>query len=166
MTGWRIGYGAGPAELVAAITLLITQSTTCATAAAQAAAVEALSGPQGCVRKAAAMFEDRRARMLARLSAIDGLECAAPEGAFYIFASVRGLIGRSTPQAKVLRTDTDVAEYLRETAGVVTIDGTSYGLSPFLRFSFATSVDEIDKGCDAIASSIALLNREPVGESA
>jgi aspartate aminotransferase len=166
MTGWRIGYGAGPAELVAAITLLITQSTTCATAAAQAAAVEALGGPQGSVREAAALFEGRCARLLARLGAIDGVECVAPEGAFYVFASVRGLIGRSTPQGKALRTDTDVAEYFRETAGVVTIDGTSYGLSPFLRFSFATSVGEIDKGCDAIARSIALLDREAVGEAA
>jgi aspartate aminotransferase len=166
MTGWRIGYGAGPAELVAAITLLITQSTTCATAAAQAAAVEALGGPQASVREAAALFEQRCARMLARLRAIDGIECVAPQGAFYVFASVRGLIGRATPQGKVLRTDTDVADYLREAAGVVTIAGTSYGLSPFLRLSFATSRDAIDAGCDAMARSIALLDREPVGEAA
>lgn len=166
MTGWRIGYGAGPAELIAAITLLITQSTTCATAAAQAAAVEALSGPQASVREAAALFEERCARMLSRLQEVDGIECVAPQGAFYVFASVLGLIGRSTPQGKVLRTDTDVAEYLREAAGVVTIAGTSYGLSPFLRFSFATSVDAIEMGCDAMARSIALLDREPVGEAA
>ena len=166
MTGWRIGYGAGPAELVAAITLLVTQSTTCATAAAQAAAAEALGGPQGSVREAAAMFEARCARMLHHLGAIDGVGCVAPQGAFYVFASVQGLIGRATPQGKVLRTDTDVADYFREAAGVVTIDGASYGLSPFLRFSFATSMDEIDAGCDAIARCVALLDREPVGATA
>jgi aspartate aminotransferase len=160
MTGWRIGYGAGPAELVQAITMLITQSTTCATAAAQAAAVEALEGPQASVREAAGTFEKRCAHMLARLNAIDGIECEAPGGAFYVFASVRGLIGRRAPGGKVLRTDIDVADYFREAAGVVTIDGTSYGLSPYLRFSFATSMEEIDRGCNAIASSVALLARE------
>ncbi len=166
MTGWRIGYGAGPEQLIKAITLLITQSTTCATAAAQAAAVEALTAPQDSVRMAAATFGKRSTHMVARLNAIDGLDCEAPDGAFYAFASVRGLIGRSTPDGKVLRTDLDVAEYLREVAGVVTIDGMSYGLSPYIRFSFATSMDEIDRGCDAIAASVALLGSEDFREAA
>ncbi|WP_285409968.1 aminotransferase class I/II-fold pyridoxal phosphate-dependent enzyme [Variovorax sp. efr-133-TYG-130] len=154
MTGWRIGYGAGPAELVKAITLLITQSTTCATSAAQAAAVEALNGPQDCVAEAARLFESRRDRLATQLSAIDGIECDLPLGAFYVFASIAGLIGRSTPAGVRLKTDQDVANYLIEHAGVVTINGTSYGLSPYLRFSFATAAAEIDRGCAAIAAAV------------
>lgn len=165
MTGWRIGYGAGPVELIKAITMLITQSTTCATAAAQAAAVEALSGPQQSVREAAQTFEKRCAHLVDRLNAIDGIECAKPDGAFYVFASVRGLIGRATSSGKELLTDLDVAEYLREVGGVVTVDGTSYGLSPFLRFSFATSLSEIDRGCDAITAAAAGL-KLPLGGAA
>lgn len=157
MTGWRIGYGAGPAELVKAITLLITQSTTCATAAAQAAAVEALNGPQQCVRDSAHRFQGRRDRMVKQLSSIDGIHCDVPPGAFYVFASVEGLIGRSTLSGTVLKTDQDVASYFIEQAGVVTIDGTSYGLSPYLRFSFATSTAEIDRGCAAIGAAVAQL---------
>lgn len=160
MTGWRVGYGAGPAELIKAITLLITQSTTCATSAAQTAAAEALNGPQACVREAAQLFEERRNRMVQQLARIDGIECASPPGAFYLFASVAGLIGRITPSGQVLKTDQDVASYFIEQAGVVTIDGTSYGLSPYLRLSFATAVTEIDRGCQALAAAVAAL-RQP-----
>lgn len=157
MTGWRIGYGCGPAALIKAITLLITQSTTCATAAAQAAAAEALDGPQQCVREAARRFEDRRDRMVERLNAIDGIACDSPDGAFYVFAGVAGLLGRRTRDGHVLKTDVDVADFLREEAGVVAIDGSSYGMSPFLRFSFATSMEEIDRGCSGIAAAVARL---------
>lgn len=157
MTGWRIGYGAGPNELIKAITLLITQSTTCANAAAQAAAVAALQGPQQCVTDAAKLFEERRDHMVKRLNEIEGIECKAPDGAFYVFASVAGLIGRVTQGGQLMNSDGDVAAFLREDAGVVTIDGTSYGLSPYLRFSFATSMNEIDRGCDAIAAAVAQL---------
>lgn len=158
MTGWRVGYGVGPEVLVRAITMLITQSTTCATAAAQVAAAAALDGPQDCVREAAALFAQRRDRMVQRLGAIDGITCDPPDGAFYVFASVQGLLGRTTPQGQRLESDLDVAAWLREEAGVVTVDGTSYGLSPYLRFSFATSVDEIDRGCDAIERAVARLH--------
>jgi len=154
MTGWRIGYGCGPAALIKAITLLVTQSTTCATAAAQAAAVQALDGPQQCIAEAASRFEARRNRMVQRLNAIDGIACDRPDGAFYVFASVAGLIARRTPAGQILKTDADVADFLREEAGVVAIDGTSYGTSPFLRFSFATSLNEIEQGCDAIEAAV------------
>jgi aspartate aminotransferase len=157
MTGWRIGYGAGPSALIKAITLLMTQSTTCATAAAQVAATVALNGPQECVADAARLFEMRRDRLVKRLCAIDGVSCARPEGAFYVFASVMGLIGRRTADGKVLLTDQDIAAFLREEAGVVAIDGASYGMSPYLRFSFATSIDEINRGCDAIEAAVGQL---------
>lgn len=157
MTGWRIGYGSGPEALIKAITLLIMQSTTCATAAAQAAATVALEGPQDCVAQASRLFERRRDRLYQQLGAIDGIACDLPPGAFYIFASVAGLIGRRTPAGLVLKTDRDVFDYLIDEAGVVTVDGTSYGLSPYLRFSFATSEDQIDRGCEAITRAVALL---------
>ena len=157
MTGWRIGYGAGPSALIKAITLLMTQSTTCATAAAQVAATVALEGPQECVADAARLFAQRRDRFVKRLAAIDGFSCALPEGAFYVFACVAGLIGRQTAAGATLLTDQDVATFLREEAGVVAIDGTSYGLSPYLRFSFATSIDDIDRGCDAIEAAVGQL---------
>jgi len=157
MTGWRIGYGAGPAALIKPIVLLITQSTTCASAAAQAAAAAALDGPYQCVTDASAVFESRRNRMVERLNAIDGIKSDIPAGAFYVFASVEGLIGRGTRAGKRLQTDIDVAEFLREEGGVVTVDGTSYGLPSFIRFSFATSLSEIDRGCDAIAAAVSQL---------
>jgi aspartate aminotransferase len=159
MTGWRIGYGAGPAALVKAITLLIGQSTTCATSAAQAAAVEALNGPRQCVSDAVRLFEERRDRMVDCLNAIEGITCETPDGAFYVFASVAGLIGSRTPNGRVLLSDVDVADFLREEAGVVAIDGSSYGMSPFLRISFATSMTEIERGCAAIGSAVSLLER-------
>ena len=154
MTGWRIGYGAGPAHLVTAITLLITQSTTCAAASAQAAAVVALNAAQDCVGEAVKMHRERRDLMVSRLNTIDGFHCNLPDGAFYVFASVAGFIGGKTRDGNVLRSDVDVAAFLREEAGVVAIDGQSYGLSPYLRFSFATSISEIDRGCDAIAAAV------------
>jgi aspartate aminotransferase len=157
MTGWRVGYGAGPAPLIKAITLLITQTTTCATAAAQVAAACALDGPQDCVEDARRLYRERRDHMARRLNAIEGIACDLPDGAFYIFASVAGLIGRRTHAGKTLQNDLDVTEFLREDAGVVVIDGTSYGLASHLRFSFATSMSEIDRGCDAIAAAVSQL---------
>jgi len=158
MTGWRIGYGAGPLPLVKAISMLISQSTSCPSAVGQAAAIVALEGPQDCVRAATAVFEERGARMVDLLRAIDGIECVAPAGAFYVFPSVAGLIGRSTAAGHVLRTDVDVATYLLEQASVATIDGTSYGLSPYLRLSFATSIEQIEQGCAAIRDAVSALS--------
>jgi aspartate aminotransferase len=157
MTGWRVGYGAGPVTLVKAITLLITQSTTCANAAAQVAAIAALDGPQQCVEEAAALYESRRNAMVERLNQVPGIHCDMPPGAFYVFANVAGLIGKRTRDERVLVTDVDVCNFLREDAGVVAIDGRSYGLSPYLRLSFATSIEEIERGCDALAGAVGQL---------
>lgn len=158
MTGWRIGYGAGPSELIKAITMLISQSTSCPSSVGQAGAVIALNGPQDCVRDAAARFSQRRDRMTSLLSEIPGLDCVIPEGAFYVFPSVAGLLGRTTPQKTVLASDIDVAAYLLEEAGVATIDGSSYGLSPYLRLSFATSMAQIEAGCLAIRNAVLALS--------
>src|SRR5205085_3417294 len=128
MTGWRIGYGAGPQPLIKAMTLLLTQSTSCAASMSQVAAVTALEGPQQCVADARRLFEQRRDRMVELLNRIRGIRCAPPDGAFYVFASVAGLIGATTPQGKKLASDVDVMMYFTDVAGVAAIDGASYGL--------------------------------------
>ncbi|HUD32753.1 MAG TPA: aminotransferase class I/II-fold pyridoxal phosphate-dependent enzyme, partial [Variovorax sp.] len=157
MTGWRIGYAAGPAALTKALTLLASQTTTCASAMSQAAAVVALDGPQACVAEARALFEGRRDRMVTLLDAIAGIDCAAPDGAFYVFPSVAGLLGRTTPAGTVLASDLDVMRHLLDAAGVAVIDGGSYGLPAHLRLSFATSVEQIEAGCAAIREAAARL---------
>jgi aspartate aminotransferase len=155
MTGWRVGYGAGPQPLIKAITLLLTQSTTCATASSQAAAVVALEESQDCVRDAVQLFAKRRDCMIDLLNRIPGVHCTRPDGAFYVFPSVEGLIGQKTAAGKTLANDVDVMMYLLDEAGVATIDGTSYGMPGHLRLSFATSIEEIEAGCAAIASAVA-----------
>ncbi len=153
-TGWRVGYGAGPVELIKAINLLMSQSTSCASAISQAAAVIALNGSHDCVKHNVAEYETRRDLMVRFLNDIPGIDCRKPEGAFYVFPSVEGLLGRKTPEGKVLETDVDVMHFFLESAKVATIDGTSYGLSPHLRLSFATSIAAIEKGCQAMAKAV------------
>jgi len=147
MTGWRIGYAVGPKEAVAAITKLLGQSTSCASSISQAAAVAALDGDQSHVREAAALYGRRRGRMIALLDGTPGLRITAPAGAFYLYPSVAGLIGRTTPLGQTLKSDVDVTHYLLDHANVAVMDGSSYGLSPYLRLSFATSMSVIDVGC-------------------
>jgi aspartate aminotransferase len=158
MTGWRIGYAAGPASLIKALTLVASQTTTCPSAMAQAAAVVALDGEQGCVRAACALFETRRDRMVELLNEIPGIACARPDGAFYVFPSVAGLLGRKTPAGHVLASDMDVTLFLLDHAGVAVIDGSSYGMPAHLRLSFATSVDQIEAGCAAMRSAVQALS--------
>ncbi len=150
MTGWRIGYAAGPQPLVAAISKLIGQSTTCASAVGQEAAVAALQGDQSCVTESVQIYQERRDRMLEILDGAPGLNVTPPEGAFYLYVSVAGLIGRRTSAGRTLETDVDVALHLLESQGVAVLDGSAYGLSPYLRLSFATSLDEVEAGATAI----------------
>ena len=157
MTGWRIGYAAGPAALMKALTLLASQTTTCASAMSQAAAVVALDGPQDCVADARALFEGRRDRMVALLDAIPGIDCAAPDGAFYVFPCVAGLLGRTTHAGTRLASDVDVMRHLLDAAGVAVIDGESYGMPAHLRLSFATSTEQIEAGCAAIREAVGQL---------
>lgn len=153
MTGWRVGYAAGPKELVDAITKLLGQSTTCAGSVSQAAAVAALTGDQACVAEATVLYRARRNRMVELLADAPGIKASAPAGAFYLYVSVAGLIGRCSPSGKVLRTDLDVSLYLLETAKVAVLDGAAYGLSPYLRLSFATSSEVIEEGCARIVAA-------------
>ncbi|MBP6019245.1 MAG: aminotransferase class I/II-fold pyridoxal phosphate-dependent enzyme [Burkholderiaceae bacterium] len=158
MTGWRLGYAGGPKALVKAIVTLISQSTSCVSAISQAAATTALTADQRCVTDASAVFKSRRDVIVAQLNAIDGLHCPTPDGAFYVFPSVHGLIGKTTPQGATLETDLDVTLYLLNEAKVALMDGSSYGLPGYLRMSFATSLDQIQEGCRRIAQACAALN--------
>jgi len=156
MTGWRIGYAAGPAPLVAAIAKLLGQSTSCASSISQTAAVAALDGDQTHVRQAVRDYEQKRDLMMGLLGQAPGFRLTKPDGAFYLYPSVAGLIGRKTPSGKTLQTDTDVAMYLLD-YGVAVLDGTPYGLSPYLRLSFATSLEAIEEGCRRIVEACSQL---------
>ncbi|SEB25013.1 pyridoxal phosphate-dependent aminotransferase [Variovorax sp. YR216] len=161
MTGWRIGYGAGPVPLIKAITLLLTQSVSCAATVSQVAAVTALQGPQDCVADAKALFQARRDRMVELLNKIPGIHCPRPDGAFYVFVSVAGLIGAKTPSGKTLRDDLDVVMFFLDEAGVAAIDGSSYGAPGYVRMSFATSIEQIEAGCAALAEAVSSLVTVP-----
>ncbi|SOE52632.1 Aspartate aminotransferase [plant metagenome] len=158
MTGWRIGYGAGPADLIKAMAVLQSQSTSGACSISQAAAVEALSGPQDCVREFAGIFRQRRDAAVERLSQVPGLKVVVPDGAFYVFPDCNGLLGKTTPDGKVLENDTDVTHYLLREAGVAVIDGHAYGAPGTFRLSFAASLDDIEKGCEGIRAACARLS--------
>ncbi|EPJ85443.1 aspartate transaminase [Pseudomonas sp. CFII68] len=158
MTGWRIGYAAGPADLIGAMATLQSQSTSNACSVSQAAAVEALNGDQAFVKESVAVYQQRRDRCLDLLNAIDGLSCRKPDGAFYLYVNCSGLLGKSTPQGKRLDTDYDVVMYLLESQGVAVVAGTAYGLAPFFRMSIATDIKTLDEGCSRIAAAVAALS--------
>lgn len=158
MTGWRLGYAGGPKALVKAIVTLISQSTSCVSAISQVAATAALTTDQSNVTDATAIFKKRRDVIVAQLNEIEGVNCPTPDGAFYVFPSVQGLIGKTTPQGKVLNTDLDLTMYLLDEGKVAVMDGSSYGLPGYLRMSFATSLEQIQEGCRRIARACAALN--------
>ncbi len=147
MTGWRIGYGGAPAELVKAMVKLQSQSTSNACSISQAAALEALSGPQDFIAERARIFQTRRDKVVAAINDIAGLTCHAPEGAFYVYPSCAGVIGKKTPNGQVLNSDADFVMYLLESQNLAVLQGEAYGLSPFFRISFATSMTTLDEGC-------------------
>ncbi len=153
MTGWRIGYGAGPASLIGAMAVVQSQSTSNPASISQAAAVEALNGPQDEVVARAADFKARRDFVVAALNAIEGIECRVPEGAFYTFASCAGLIGATTPDGKVIESDRDVCAYLLEAGLVATVPGAAFGLSPYFRISYATAMAELEEAMRRIAAA-------------
>lgn len=159
MTGWRLGYGLGNAQLVAAINKLQSQSSSCPSSVSQAAAVEALNGDQSFVATSVAQYRSRRDRALELFGQIDGLTPITPEGAFYLFVGCAGLIGRATPDGRALNSDQDVTLYLLEEAGVAVIQGSAYGLEPFFRVSFATSLVTIESGANAIKQAVRNLSR-------
>jgi aspartate aminotransferase len=158
MTGWRLGYGAGPAELVRAMARLQAQSTLNPSSVSQAAAVAALSGPQDIVRERNAIFQARRDALVKQLARIPGLACEPPEGAFYVYVSCAGWLGKKTPQGKVLETDADVTAWLLDAAHVALPNGAGYGLSPYFRVSFAAEQAQLDRACERIAAAAPTLS--------
>jgi len=156
MTGWRLGYGAGPAELIRAMARLQAQSSLNPSSVSQAAAVAALNGPQDIVRERCAIFQSRRDKLVPRLNAIPGLSCLPPEGAFYAYVSCASWLGKRTPQGKVLENDAEVTAYLLE-SGVALPNGAGYGLSPYFRVSFAAAQEHLDRACDRIETAAAKL---------
>lgn len=164
MTGWRVGYAAGPAALIKAMTTVQSQSVTSVAAPMQAAALAALTGLQDCIATFRAAFQRRRDLVVAGVAKIDGLTLPAPEGAFYAYIGCAGLIGRRTPDGKVLADDVAVSDYLLAHGHVSSVPGTAYGLSPFFRISTATGDDILSDAIARIARAVAAL--EPAEVSA
>jgi aspartate aminotransferase len=157
MTGFRLGFAAGPRELINAMVKLQSQSTAGVNSLSQWAAVEALDGPQEFIAERAAAFQERRDRLLEILNSVPGITCDRPQGAFYLFPRVEGLIGRRTPQGKVLENEQDIVLHLLEHAGVAVVQGAAYGVSPHMRISIAYALDSVIEGGRRIAKAVAEL---------
>ena len=147
MTGWRIGYAAGPVELIKGIAAVQSQSTSNPCSISQAASVAALNGPQDFIPKHNEIFKQRRDMVVDMLNKAKGIHCLKPEGAFYVYPSCAGTIGRKTPQGKVIKTDEDFVTYLLESKGVAVVQGTAFGLAPYFRISYATSTEVLKDAC-------------------
>jgi aspartate aminotransferase len=147
MTGWRIGYAGGPAPLIKAIAKVQSQSTSNPSSVSQAAAIEALNGPQDFIAEHNKSFKERRDLVVDMLNQAPGLRCHRPEGAFYVYPSCAGTIGKKTPQGKVIGSDDDFVTYILETEGVAAVQGSAFGLSPFFRISYATSTEALRDAC-------------------
>jgi aspartate aminotransferase len=150
MTGWRIGYCAGPEPLIRAMTKLQSQSTSNPASISQWASVEALNGTQDFIPRFQKALEERRDLVVSMLNQANGIECPKPEGAFYVYPTLRKLIGKKTPDGKAIATDEDFAAALLEAEGVAVVHGAAFGLSPFFRISYATSNKVLEEACRRI----------------
>ncbi len=150
MTGWRIGYAGGPEPLIKLMGKVISQTTSNACSISQAAAAEALNGPQDFIAERAAAFQQRRDLVVSMLNAAEGIDCPRPQGAFYVYPSVAGLIGRRTPDGRTIDTDEAFAGALLEAQDVAVVHGAAFGASPFFRISYATSTEVLEEACGRI----------------
>ena len=158
MTGWRVGYAAGSVELIKAMNKIQSQSTTSTSTISQWASVAALDGDHSFIAEHNEVFKERRDLVVSMLNQASGLTCATPEGAFYVYPSCTGLIGKKTPGGKTIETDEDFVSYLLESQGVATVHGEAFGLSPYFRISYATSTEALEDACQRIQSACAALN--------
>jgi aspartate aminotransferase len=158
MTGWRIGYAGGPEPLIKSMAKVMSQTTSNPASISQWAAVEALNGTQAFIKPNAKLFEGRRDLVVSMLNQASGLRCPTPEGAFYVYPSCAGLIGKTAPSGKVIETDADFAVELLETEGVAVVFGAAFGLSPFFRISYATSNAVLEDACSRIQRFCAAVN--------
>lgn len=150
MTGWRVGYAAGPVEVIKAANKIQSQSTSHAVSFCQSAGVVALNSPMDFLKERNDIFKQRRDMVAARLNAVKGMSCRVPQGAFYLYPSVAGCIGKKTPDGKEIKTDTDFVTFLLESEGVAVVPGTAFGLSPYFRLSYAASTESLEKACERI----------------
>jgi aspartate aminotransferase len=150
MTGWRIGYGGGPEPLIKAIATLQSQSTSNPCSISQWAAVEALEGPQDFLKDWVKSFQERRDLVVSMLNQAKGIDCHKPEGAFYVYPSCAGTIGKTTREGKMIANDEDFATALLEEEGVAVVHGAAFGLSPFFRISYATGIEALEEACRRI----------------
>lgn len=157
MTGWRIGYGAGPRALIKAMTIIQSQSTSNPNSIAQEATRAALEGPQEFLTDWRKLYEERRDKAFKILSDIPGLSCVKPQGAFYIYPLCAGLMGKQTPTGNTITSDADLATYLLESVGVAVVPGAAFGLSPAFRISYALETDLLVEACHRIARAIQVL---------
>lgn len=150
MTGWRIGYAGGPKDLIKAMGVIQSQSTSNPSSISQSAAAAALNGDQSFLAGRNENFRERRDLVVSMLNKAEGLSCLIPEGAFYVYPSCAGVIGKTTPDGKVIQNDTDFATYLLEAEGVACVQGAAFGLSPYFRISYATSKNILEDACKRI----------------
>jgi aspartate aminotransferase len=150
MTGWRIGYAGGPEQLIKTMAMIQSQSTSNPTAVAQWAAVEALNGPQDFIAKHNKIFKERRDLCVSMLNQARGLQCPKPEGAFYVYPSCKGAIGKTAPTGKKLANDEDFVTELLEAEGVAVVQGTPFGVGPAFRISYATATSALEEACTRI----------------
>lgn len=150
MTGWRVGYAAGPKEIISAMNMLNSQSTTSTSTISQWASVEALTADDSFIEKNNLEFKKRRDETLKLLNDIDGIVCNKPVGAFYLYPCIKDLIGKKTPNGVVINSDEDFVTYLLEEEGVACVHGAAFGLSPYFRISYATSLENLVEACKRI----------------
>ncbi len=150
MTGWRIGYAAGPEPLIKLMAKVMSQSTSNPCSISQWAALEALNGPQDFIKPNARLFQERRDLVVSMLNQASGMHCPTPEGAFYVYPSVAELIGKTAPTGKVITDDEAFASELLESEGVAVVHGAAFGLSPHFRISYATSNAVLEEACSRI----------------
>lgn len=158
MTGWRIGYGAGPQDLVKAMTIIQSQSTSNPSSISQVAAIEALNGPQDFIKENALNFQKKRDLALSILNNTKHLTCYKPEGAFYLLPKCDEVFGRRTPGGEIINNSNDFAKYLVEQANVAVVPGIAFGLEGYFRISYATSMETLEKGCMRINKACSQLS--------
>ncbi|MDO7243215.1 pyridoxal phosphate-dependent aminotransferase [Acinetobacter pittii] len=157
MTGFRLGYAAGPRDLINAMNKMQSQTTTCPSSVSQMAAIAALNGPQDFITESTKEYRARGQMVIKALSEIEGLELKMPEGAFYAFPKCEGFIGKTTPKGEVIKNDTDLANYLLQEGKVATIPGVAFGIEPYIRLSFATSQRELQQALTQLRAALVAL---------
>ena len=157
MTGWRIGYAGGPPELIKAMIKIQGQSTSNASSISQYAALAGIKGNNDFLKPCLDAFDERRKFVVKRLNAIEGMKCLMPEGAFYAYPNVLGIVGKQTPEGKTLNNDTEIVEWLLDAAEVAAVPGSAFGLEPYFRVSYATSLDLLNEAMNRIEKAILTL---------